>query len=59
MREMIYKLRRWSERARGICQFDGCDRSATRSLEYQTLDMEEPRHWFLCGQHAQTVRVKP
>jgi hypothetical protein len=58
-KEIIYTLRRWSDRVRGICQFDSCERSATKSLEYQTAGMEAPRHWFLCDQHASTVRVKP
>ncbi len=53
---MILK-REWSMRARGTCQFDGCERPSDRSLVYQTDDMEEPRHWFLCDRHADVVRM--
>lgn len=49
--------REWSDRARGVCQFDGCERLSTGSLVYQNEGMEEPRHWFLCDRHAGLVRM--
>lgn len=50
-------VREWSERARGDCEFDGCDRLSDRSLLYQTENMAEPRHWFLCYRHSRLVRM--
>jgi hypothetical protein len=52
-----YTLRHWTDRARGMCQFDGCQRAAARGLEYQTVGMQATRVWFLCLGHALTVRL--
>jgi hypothetical protein len=51
------RLREWSTRTRGACQFDVCERPSDRSLLYQTEDGAEPRHWFLCDRHAALVRM--